>query len=69
MRDPRMRYRGLLTCFLALAVALVVGTMPSLLGRNGTVGVIFIAVIAGFGGAIRYHLDYRDYLRRWRQGN
>jgi hypothetical protein len=68
MLEPQMGYRGLVTCFVAVVVALVVGTVPSLLGRSGTVAVIFIAVIAAFGGAIRHYLDYRDYLRRWRQG-
>ena len=62
-----MRYRGLIIGFAAVAVAFVFGMVPSLLGSGGTMVVMFLAVAAAFVGAIRYHLDYRHYLSRWRR--
>ena len=68
LRDSQqMSYRGLIVCVVAIVVAFAVGWWPFLGGRNSVV-VMILAMVISVAAAVRYHLAYRDYLRRWRQG-
>jgi hypothetical protein len=64
-----MSYRWLIVCLVAIVVAFAVGWWPFLIGRRASVVVMILAMVISVGAAVRYHLEYREYLRRWRQGN
>ncbi len=67
MRDPQMSYRWLIVCLVAIVVAFAVGWWLFFLGRRASV-VVMLAIVISVCAAVRYHLEYREYLRRWRHG-
>jgi hypothetical protein len=69
MHEPvQMSYRWLIVSLVAIVVAFVFGWWPSLIGREGTAVIMILAMIIAVLGAVKYHLGYREYLKRWRRG-
>ena len=69
MHEPvQMSYRWLIVSLVAIVVAFVFGWWPSLIGREGTAVVMIFAMIIAVLGVIKYRLDCREHLKRWRRG-